>query len=102
MSQKAEAATGGHGLEVQADRGYFSGEEIVACEAIGVTPCVSKPLTSRGKADDRFGNQDLTYVADQDAYLRTAAVPSGCPGSSPPAASGIISSGSIEGRPIGL
>lgn len=33
-----------------ADRGYFSGEEIVACEAIGVTPYVPKPLTSGAKA----------------------------------------------------
>src|ERR1700761_3918401 len=38
MSAKGKAAMGVETLEVLADRGYFSGEEIVACEAIGVTP----------------------------------------------------------------
>jgi transposase len=38
MSQKAQAAMGVERLEMLADRGYFSGEEILACEAIGVTP----------------------------------------------------------------
>jgi len=28
-------------LDVLADRGYFDGEEVLACEAIGVTPYVS-------------------------------------------------------------
>jgi V8-like Glu-specific endopeptidase len=60
--------SGMDGLEMLADRGYFSGEEIVACEAIGVTPCVPKPLTSGAKADGRFGKQDFAYVADQDVY----------------------------------
>jgi transposase len=68
MSQKAQAAMGVEGLEVLADRGYFSGEEIVACEAIGVTPYVPKPLTSNAKAEGRFGKQDFTYVAEQDVY----------------------------------
>lgn len=68
MSQKAQAAMGMDGLEILADRGYFSGEEIVACEAIGVTPYVPKPLTSNAKAEGRFGKQDFAYVADQDVY----------------------------------
>jgi transposase len=68
MSEKAKAAMGVDSLEMLADRGYFSGEEIVACEAIGVTPYVPKPLTSNAKAEGRFGKQDFTYVADQDAY----------------------------------
>jgi hypothetical protein len=37
------------GLAVLADRGYFSGEEVVACEAADVTPIVPKPLTSGAK-----------------------------------------------------
>jgi hypothetical protein len=46
-----------HEVEVDAigDRGYFKGEEILACETAGVTPIVPKPLTSGAKADDRFG-----------------------------------------------
>jgi transposase len=68
MSAKAQAAMGVDALTMLADRGYFSGEEIVACEAIGVTPYVPKPLTSGAKADGRFGKQDFVYVAGQDAY----------------------------------
>jgi hypothetical protein len=44
----------------------FVKEEIVACEAIGVTPYVPKPLTSGAKADGRFGKQDFVYNAGQD------------------------------------
>jgi transposase len=68
MSGKAKAAMGVERLEVLADRGYFSGEEIVACEAMGVTPTVPKPLTSGAKADGRFGKQDFRYIPDQDLY----------------------------------
>ncbi len=68
MSTKAKAAMGVDSLEVLADRGYFSGEEILACEAVGVTPSVPKPLTSGAKADGRFGKQDFTYLPDQDVY----------------------------------
>ena len=68
MSEKAKAAMGVETLAMLADRGYFSGEEIVACEALGVTPYVPKPLTSGAKADGRFGKQDFVYLADQDVY----------------------------------
>jgi transposase len=68
MGEKAKAAMGVERLDVLADRGYFSGEEILACEAIGVTPFVPKPLTSGAKADGRFGKQDFVYLPDRDAY----------------------------------
>ncbi len=68
MSEKAKAAMGMEALEVLADRGYFSGEEILACEAIGVTPYVPKPQTSGAKADGRFGKQDFVYLPQEDVY----------------------------------
>ncbi len=68
MSEKAQIAMGAGALDMLADRGYFSGEEIVACEAIGVTPYVPKPLTSGAKADGRFGKQDFAYLPEQDVY----------------------------------
>ena len=61
MAGQAKAAMGADTLDVLADRGYFSGEEILACEALGVTPYVPKPLTSGAKADGRFGKQDFVY-----------------------------------------
>jgi hypothetical protein len=55
MAKEAQAATGVWGLTAIADRGYFKSEEILACEAAGVTPLVPKPLTSNAKTDGRFG-----------------------------------------------
>ncbi len=68
MAGKAKDALGVNELEVLADRGYFSGEEILSCEAMGVTAYVPRPLTSGAKADGRFGKQDFVYLPDQDVY----------------------------------
>jgi hypothetical protein len=68
MAGQAKAAMGLQALDVLADRGYFDGEEVLACEGIGVTPYVPKPLTSGSKAKGRFGKQDFVYLADDDVY----------------------------------
>ena len=68
MAGKAKDAMGVDALDVLADRGYFSGEEILACEAMGVTPYLPKPQTSGAKAVGRFGKQDFVYQPDQDVY----------------------------------
>jgi transposase len=68
MAEAAKQAIGAERLEVLADRGYFDGEEVLACEAAGATPYVPKPLTSGSKADGRFGKQDFVYEPDGDAY----------------------------------
>ena len=68
MAGQAKAAMGTESLEVLADRGYFDGEEVMACEALGATPILPKPLTSGAKADGRFGKQDFVYLPDEDAY----------------------------------
>ena len=51
MAGKAKAAMGLDRLDAIADRGYFKGEEVLACAPIGVTPYVPKPLTSGAKAE---------------------------------------------------
>jgi transposase len=68
MAQKAKDAMGVEKLQALADRGYFSGEQILACEGIGVTPLVPKPLTSNAKAAGRFGKDEFVYLSDQNAY----------------------------------
>ncbi len=45
MAGNAKDAMGVEALNVLADPGYFSGEEILACEILGVTPFVPQPLT---------------------------------------------------------
>jgi len=68
MAKEAQAAMGASDLTAIADRGYFKGEEVLACEAAGVTPLVPKPLTSGAKADGRFGKPDFVYDPQEDAY----------------------------------
>jgi transposase len=55
-------------LEVVADRGYYDGEEIRACEEADITVTLPKPMTSGAKAAGRFGKQDFVYVAADDVY----------------------------------
>src|SRR6266436_1831778 len=55
-------------LDVVADRGYYDGEEIKACEDADITVTLPKPMTSGAKAAGRFGKQDFVYVAADDVY----------------------------------
>lgn len=68
MAQRSREATGVEALTVVADRGYFDGEEIRACEEDGITTFVPKPLTSGSKAEGRFGKEDFIYIAQDDEY----------------------------------
>src|SRR4029079_11416660 len=68
MARQARAATGAEQLTVLADRGYFTGEEILECEQTGISTLVPKPLTSSSEADGRFDKRDFTYLPDQDEY----------------------------------
>lgn len=61
MARQAKAAMEANNLQAIADRGYFNGEEIVACEQEGITPLVSKPMTSNAKAEGRFDKEDFVF-----------------------------------------
>lgn len=69
MAEKAKEAMQAKRLDAFADRGYFSGEQLFACEKIGVTPWVPKPRTSNARAAGRFDKDDFEYLPDQNAYL---------------------------------
>jgi transposase len=69
MAKAAKAALGVEKLDAVADRGYFSGEEILACDDAGITVTLPKPMTSGMIARGRFGKQDFRYVADEDVYI---------------------------------
>jgi len=68
MAEKAKEATGKEELQVLADRGYFSGEEILKCEQADITPLVPKPLTGSAKAEGRFDKRDFVYNKRRDEY----------------------------------
>jgi hypothetical protein len=67
-AQAAKAALHVDKLEAVADRGYFNGSEILACEQTGITVTLPKPMTSGAKSEGRFGKQDFVYLADQNVY----------------------------------
>jgi hypothetical protein len=69
MAEQARAEMGVETLDAVADRGYYTGEEIRACEEAGITVTLPKPQTSGAKAAGRFGKQDFVYVAADDVYI---------------------------------
>jgi hypothetical protein len=68
MAEQARAEMGVETLDVVADRGYYDGEEIKACENADITVTLPKPMTSSAKAAGRFGKQDFVYIATDDVY----------------------------------
>jgi transposase len=68
MAEQARTEMGVETLDAVADRGYYEGEEIKACEESGITVTLPKPQTSGAKAAGRFGKQDFVYVAADDVY----------------------------------
>src|SRR5437763_11616827 len=66
MARETKATLKAENLDVIADRGYFSGEEILECDKAGITVTLPKPMTSNPK---RFGKQDFRYMAEEDVYI---------------------------------
>ena len=54
VPKEAKTALQTDTLEAVADRGYFNGEEIVACDQAGITVTMPKPMTSGAKSAGRF------------------------------------------------
>ncbi len=68
MAFKAQEATGCEHITALADRGYFSGDQVLACDGTGVAPIVPKTLTSSGTKRGFFTRQDFIYDAEHDHY----------------------------------
>jgi len=68
MAKQARAAMGTDELTAIADRGYFKGEEILACDEAGITVIVPKSTTSGAKFDGRFDRADFIYDAQKNEY----------------------------------
>lgn len=69
VAAQAKAALHADMMEAVADRGYFKGEEIKACDDAGITVTLPKPQTSGAKSDGRFGKQDFVYRPTEDVYV---------------------------------
>lgn len=68
MAEQTKAVLGTDALEVVADRGYYKGEEILACDEAGITVTLPKQYSSGVMAKGRFGKQDFVYLAADDVY----------------------------------
>ncbi len=69
MAKQTKATLEVDELDVVADRGYFSSEEILACDRAGITVTLPKQMTSGGKSKGRFVKADFRYLADEDVYI---------------------------------
>jgi transposase len=68
VAKQAKAVLQVEKLQAVADRGYYHGEEILACEEADITVTLPKPMTSGAKAEGRFGKQDFVYLPEEDVY----------------------------------
>lgn len=68
MAKQARESVGAETLSVVADRGYFKGEEILACHDANITAYVPKPMTSSAKADGRFNKDAFVYDPTKNEY----------------------------------
>lgn len=69
MSRQAKQAIGTEKLDVVADRGYYKGEEILACDDAEITTYLPKPQTSGNMSKGYFGKRDFIYDAEEDEYV---------------------------------
>jgi transposase len=68
MAQKGKELLGVETLEVVADRGYYNGEEVKACEQSGMTVYVPKPNNSSNLKRGLFTKEDFIYEPQKDCY----------------------------------
>ena len=68
MGHKAKEATGCDELTVLADRGYFNGDQVLACEGTGVLPIIPKTQTSNNPNRGLFSGADFICDVEHDHY----------------------------------
>jgi len=69
MAIKAQEALGVEKLSVVADKGYYNGKEILACECVGITAYIAKPLTSANTARGLYGKESFAWQAEKNVYV---------------------------------
>ena len=68
MGQQAQEALGTEKITALADRGYYAGPEILACEQAGINALVPKTYTSNNVAKGQFDKRDFHYIAEKNEY----------------------------------
>jgi hypothetical protein len=68
MAKGAKTALGRDKMHAVADKGYFSGREILACHEDGITTTLPRPETSGNRKKGMYVKADFAYDADADVY----------------------------------
>jgi transposase len=68
VAKQAKAVLHRDTLDVVADRGYYNGDEIRACEQAGIDTYLPKPKTSGNKAKGLFDRSAFNYIEQDDEY----------------------------------
>lgn len=68
MAKGAKGALGREEMSAVADKGYFSGREILACYEEGITTTLPRPETSGNRKKGMYVKADFAYDADADVY----------------------------------
>lgn len=68
MAGTAKEMLGVETLEVVADRGYYNGEEVKACEQSGMRVYVPNPNNSSNLKRGLFTKEDFVYDPQKDCY----------------------------------
>ena len=68
MATQAKEAIATDELSVVADRGYYSGEEIKACDDDNINVYLPKCQTSSNQSKGLFGKRDFIYKPETDEY----------------------------------
>ena len=68
VATSAKTALGRDDLHVIADKGYFSGTEILACHEAGIITTVPRPETSGNRSKGMFVKADFHYEPERDVY----------------------------------
>jgi len=68
MSEKAKEILAVDSLTNLADKGYYNGETICACEWNGITCLVAKPRPGGAKKAKEFSRERFIYDREQDRY----------------------------------
>jgi len=68
MGKQAKDVLQKETLTVVADKGYYKGEEVVACVTEGITPIMPKCLTSGNKANGLFDKRHFVYDPKSNTY----------------------------------
>jgi hypothetical protein len=68
MAKQAHQAMGIEKLTAVADRGYYTSDEILACEQAGITPVLPRPQTGDKRLKGLFGRDRFHFQSDSNTY----------------------------------